>query len=128
MRSMLITAASSLATGPLLAAALSLAAAQASAHAFLKSATPAVGSTLQQPPGDITITFTEGVEPLFSTITVTDRAGARYDTGTPHLSGDDSHLAVALKPLAPGSYTVVWHATSTDTHKTQGRYSFTLKP
>ena len=96
------------------------------AHAFLKSATPAVGSAVQQPPGEVAITFTEGVEPGFSSIAVTDAAGAAMNAGAPHLEGPATVLAVPLKPLPPGSYTVTWHATAVDTHKTEGHYSFTV--
>ena len=98
----------------------------ASAHAFLKTAAPAVGSQVQQPPGEVAITFTEGVEPKFSSISVKSAAGQTVDTGAPHLEGGDTVLAVALKPLQPGTYTVVWHATATDTHKTEGHYNFTV--
>ena len=98
-----------------------------SAHAFLETSVPPVGSTLQQPPAEVSIHFTEGVEPLFSTIVVQDAAGARVDTGAVHLEGDDTHLAVGLKPLTAGTYKVIWHATSVDTHKTQGSFSFTVQ-
>jgi len=30
--------------------------------------------------------------------------------------------------LPPGIYTVIWHVTSIDTHKTEGRYQFTVGP
>ena len=53
-----------------LAAGLAVLATQASAHAFLKAATPPVGSTTAQSPSQIVITFTEGVEPSFSSITL----------------------------------------------------------
>ena len=110
----------------LLTAALSLLAAQASAHAFLKTASPAVGSTLSSSPTQVVINFTEGVEPTFSTITVQNAQGEQVATGKPHLVGGDTHMAVALKPLTPGTYTVIWHATATDTHKTQGSFKFTV--
>jgi methionine-rich copper-binding protein CopC len=100
----------------------------AAAHAFLKKASPAVGSTLQQPPSEIAIEFTQGVEPAFSTITVQDAAGTGVEAGSVHLEGDNTHLAVGLKPLKPGTYKVVWHATSVDTHKTQGSFNFTVTP
>jgi copper resistance protein C len=100
----------------------------ASAHAFLQTATPAVGSTVQAPPGEVVITFTEGVEPRFSTIAVQDSSGARVDAGSPHQAGGAKRLAVGLKPLQPGLYKVTWHATSVDTHKTQGSFTFTVKP
>lgn len=107
-------------------AAFLLCAGQASAHAFLKAATPAVGATVQAAPAQVVIDFTEGVEPGFSTITVQDAGGTRMDTGAVHLAGGQAHLAIGLKPLPPGAYTVIWHAISTDTHKTEGRYTFTV--
>ena len=112
---------------PIAAAVLTLGAVPASAHAFLITASPGVGTTVAQPPREVVIDFTEGVEPLFSTIAVSDGAGGRVDIGKPHLEGGDAHLAVALKPLAPGAYEVTWHATATDTHKTQGSFGFVVK-
>ena len=112
----------------LLAAALLLLAVPASGHAFLRTATPAVGSTVQQPPTQVLIDFTEAVEPRFSTIVVQDATGASVATGDAHLAGGDTHLAIALKPLPPGAYKVVWRATAVDTHKTQGSFTFTVKP
>lgn len=100
----------------------------ARAHAFLDTATPGVGSTLRVAPGQVTIDFTEGVEPAFSTITVQDAQGARVDRGDVHRDGDDTRLAIGLKPLPPGRYTVTWHAVATDTHRTQGSFSFTIAP
>ncbi len=107
-------------------AAFALAAGPASAHAFLKTAEPAVGSTVQQPPSQIAITFTEGVEPKFSTIAVQDSAGASVVAGETHAAGDATHLAIGLKPLTPGTYKVTWHATAVDTHKTEGNFTFTV--
>ena len=114
----------------MLAAAIGCAicAGHASAHAFLKTAAPAVGSTVQAAPGKVVITFTEGVEPRFSTIAVQDASGARVDAGGVHLDGGNTRLAVGLRPLQPGTYKVIWHATAVDTHKTQGSYNFTVKP
>ena len=105
---------------------LILSAGPAFAHAHLKSAAPAVGSTIRQAPDQVVIGFTEGVEPKFSTITVQDSAGTAMENGAVHGQGDGQHLAVGLKPLAPGVYTVTWHATSTDTHKTEGKFTFTV--
>ena len=99
------------------------------AHAFLKSATPAVGSTLPTAPANVTIDYTEGVEPKFSTIQVQDATGARVDSGDVQAAaGDDRRLTVGLKPLRPGTYKVTWRVTATDTHKTEGSYAFTVAP
>ena len=111
------------------ALAVLLAASPAWPHALLKAATPAVGSTVATPPAAIAIQFSEGVEPSFSAIAVTDAAGARVDTGAVHLApGGNTQLQADLKPLKPGSYAVAWHVTSVDTHKTEGRYTFTVAP
>lgn len=109
-------------------AGFAVCASQASAHAFLKTASPAVGSTVQQPPTEVVIDFTEGVEPQFSTITVQDASGANVEAGGVHLKDGDTHLAVGLKPLQAGTYKVVWHATAVDTHKTEGNFTFTVRP
>jgi copper(I)-binding protein len=96
------------------------------AHAHLRSAVPAADSTLTVPPAEVSIAFTEGVEPRFSSIAVTDANGKQMEAGPPYSAGDANHLAIGLKPIPPGSYTVTWHATSVDTHKTEGHYGFVL--
>ena len=114
-----------------LAAALSLAGAgTALAHADLASADPAAGTTVKSAPTTISITFTEEVEPKFSTIEVLDAKGTRVDEGKAQTAPDNEKLlSVGLKPLAPGTYKVIWHATAADdSHKTKGNYVFTVKP
>ena len=99
---------------------------RAEGHAFLETATPAVGSTVATAPREVVIDFTEGVEPAFSTVEVTDGAGHRVDSGPAHRDGAPQRLAVPLKTLVPGTYTVRWHATAVDTHRTEGRFTFTV--
>jgi copper(I)-binding protein len=97
------------------------------AHAHLQKAVPPVESTVTQPLTEVTITFTGAVEPRFSSIEATNATAQRVDNGQPHVvNGDGKRLAVAVQALPPGTYTVVWHATSVDTHKTDGRYHFTM--
>lgn len=115
----------------ILAALLSTAAASgpAFAHAHLRSAAPAVDSTVAAAPREVAITFSEGVEPKFSTIEVDDPAGKRVDKQDTHTApGDAKVLSVGLPPLPPGTYKVIWHATAVDTHKTEGSFTFTVKP
>lgn len=101
----------------------------ARAHAFLERALPPVGSEISGPPHQIVLTFTEGVEPLFCTIELHDAAGRVVTTGKPRTEqGNDRKLVVDLPSLHSGHYTVVWHATSVDTHKTEGSYQFTITP
>jgi methionine-rich copper-binding protein CopC len=37
-------------------------------------------------------------------------------------------LTPVTSTLAPGVYTVTWHALAKDGHKTNGTYSFTVQP
>jgi len=109
--------------------ALSGHAGAAHAHAHLRSAAPAVDGTVQASPPEVAITYTEGVEPRFSTIEVQDPAGRRVDKGNAHTApGDNKVFSVGLPQLAPGTYTVTWHVTAVDTHKTEGKFQFTVKP
>ncbi len=94
----------------------------AAAHAFLDHASPLVGSTVSSAPHEVSLSFTQSLEPAFSTVEVTDGSGARVDQGKAQVSGNTMH--VGLKALGPGSYRVRWHALSVDTHSTEGSFSF----
>jgi methionine-rich copper-binding protein CopC len=102
--------------------ALLLGIASAAAHAHLTRAEPSVDSTVASPPHELTLWFTENLESVFSSIEVTDAAGARMDEGQPQISGKVMH--VGLKALQPGAYKVQWRALSVDTHKTDGTFMF----
>lgn len=113
----------------LLAAAFVFADAGAAfAHAQLQSASPPVGATVS-PPGEIRLTFSEGVEPKFCGVTVVSASGAAQAVGRPSVApGNDKTLVVRLgKTLAPGAHTVKWRAVSVDMHRTQGEFDFTVK-
>jgi methionine-rich copper-binding protein CopC len=97
------------------------------AHAFLEQATPSAGSQVRGSPTSITMTFSAPVEPRFSIIEIRDSQGNRMDTGSVH-PNDGKSIAVDLIAMPPGIYAVNWHATSVDTHKTQGRFEFTVRP
>lgn len=112
---------------PWLALAVLLTASPAFAHAFLERADPPVGSEVTTPPHRIMLRFTEGIEPLFSTVEVRDANGATIAIGKPQTGpGNDRELLVALPDLHKGRYTVTWHVTSVDTHKTEGNFQFSV--
>jgi methionine-rich copper-binding protein CopC len=94
----------------------------AQAHAFLDHANPLVGSTVPAAPREVVLTYTQNLEPAFSTVQVTDASGARVDTGKAEVSGNT--MRIGLKSLPPGSYKVHWHALSVDTHTTEGTFTF----
>lgn len=107
-----------------------LLAGNASAHALLKKAEPAVGSTVAIGPIELRLHFTEAVELKFSGVKVSLEGGkALLAAKTAVDSVDPQTLVVTLTdPLAPGVYRVQWKVVSVDTHKTQGDYRFTVKP
>ena len=101
---------------------LLLAMTEASGHAFLDHAEPRVGNTVASPPHEVTLTFTQKLEPAFSTISVTNAAGQRVDSGRARVSG--SQMSISLKPGGTGTYHVNWRVLSVDTHTTDGNFTF----
>ena len=92
------------------------------AHAFLDHAEPRVGNKVAAPPREVTLWFTQKLEPAFSTVTVTNAAGERVDTGKARVSG--TQMAVSLRPVGGGTYHVNWRVLSVDTHTTHGNFTF----
>ena len=105
---------------------LLIATGQASAHAMLDHAEPRVGNKVATPPREVTLWFTQKLEPAFSTITVTDPAGQRVDTGK--ASVDGSRMSMSLRSGASGTYHVKWHVLSVDSHATDGNFTFQVGP
>jgi methionine-rich copper-binding protein CopC len=97
------------------------------AHAFLDHSDPPVGSEVTSTPHQISLHFTEGVEPVFCSVEIRDAQGAVVPVSKPRTApGDERRLLVDVPDLHAGRYTVTWHATSVDTHKTEGHFQFTI--
>ena len=98
------------------------------AHAALQNALPPEGSRMEAAPAAVTLTFSEALEPRFSSVVVSDAAGARVDRGDLKVApGDGRTVRETLGLLLPGHYRVTWKVVSIDTHKSQGHYSFTIE-
>jgi methionine-rich copper-binding protein CopC len=97
--------------------------APARAHAYLDRASPLVGSTVASSPGQVTLYFTQDLEPRFSKAEVRNAVGARVDHG---VSVSGSVMRVGVRTLPPGTYHVSWRVLSVDTHTTEGAFSFTV--
>jgi methionine-rich copper-binding protein CopC len=98
---------------------------RAFAHAALRQATPAAGSTIDTVaamPREVTLSFSDKIEPAFSTIEVTGPGGARVDQGKAQVSGNT--MRIGLKADGTGIYRVHWRALSVDTHSSQGSFTF----
>ncbi len=110
----------------LLVCAALAAAGNASAHAHLKSETPAADST-SNGLKELRLNFSEGVEAKFTTVTVTDDGKAVAIRSIETDPSDQKLLIVTPEaPLKAGEYRVEWHAVSVDTHKSEGHYSFKI--
>jgi copper resistance protein C len=96
----------------------------AESHAFLDHAEPRVGSTVPTAPRELVLSYTQNLEPAFSSVEVSDANGARVDLGKPKIGA--STMRVGLKPLSPGTYRVRWQVLSVDTHTTEGSFTFTV--
>jgi len=106
-----------------------LAAPQAAAHAFLDRSEPRVGSTVHESPAELRLSFTQELEPAFSTVQVRDQGGVQVDKGDAQVDvGDATILRVSLNPLPPGTYKVTWRVVSVDTHPTEGDFTFQVTP
>ena len=101
---------------------LALATGTAHAHAFLDHAEPRVGNKVANLPREVTLWFTQKLEPAFSSVTVTDAAGQRADSGKPRISGNQ--MSVSLRQDGSGTYHVNWRVLSVDTHTTNGNFTF----
>ena len=109
-----------------LAAALFLSTASAWAHAHPKVMEPAANS-VGPAPAQISIRYTEGLEPKLSSIHVSGQSGDVVGKASVVDAADATHMTLALPPLKPGTYTVHWVAVATDGHRTEGSYPFTVK-
>jgi len=123
-------------TAPRLLAALTLAvgvllagpAAAALAHAGLVSSVPAAGSSLQQSPQKIVMTFAENPDPKLTLVRILDSNGRTVPGVSPveAVPGSPLELQVKLSSvLGKGVYTVNWRSVSAvDGHVASGAFAF----
>lgn len=104
-----------------------MAAPSAFAHAHPKTMVPAPDST-GPAPARISITFSEAVEPKFSSIHLTTMEGKSADPqASAPVPGDPSTITLPVPHLPAGTYVVHWVNVSVDGHRLQGSYKFTVR-
>jgi copper resistance protein C len=97
------------------------------AHAHPKTMMPAPDST-GPAPGRISITFSEAVEPKFSSIKLTDINGKPVDSNSSSpVPGDPATITLPVPTLPAGTYVVHWVNVSVDGHRLEGSYKFTVR-
>ncbi len=113
---------------PLAAGLIGLSSSAAFAHAMLMRSNPATAAKVKAPQ-ELSLWFSEKIEPVFNNIEVVDGKGAHVEDGKATLDGSDKTLLhVRLKPLAAGTYSVHWRVSGQDSHKMEGSFSFQVAP
>jgi len=99
----------------------------ACAHAGLVSSSPKSGELLSETPGQITLRFSETLEPDLVTIKLYDWNANEIALPKPQLqAGDAVQVNVPLHPLPEGTYTVVWSVVSEDGHPVDDSFLFSV--
>ena len=101
--------------------------ASASAHAGLVRTDPVPNRVVDGSPAQVSLTYTEPVEPRFAIVSVTDPSGAQMTAGPPTRPGGTT-LVTPLKRLQVGWYLVFWRVVSADGHPVRGAYTFAVGP
>ncbi len=97
------------------------------AHARPQQQSPAPDATVDAP-SEVSIDFSEGLEPAFSTLIVIDAAGKHVEAAKATVdTANKKHMSVPLNHLGTGAYQVEWTAVADDGHKTNGHYLFNVK-
>jgi methionine-rich copper-binding protein CopC len=101
-----------------------LSAAPAAAHATLTGSNPPDGTTVPEPPAEITLEFSEPVQREFVQVAVLDADDGHHETGEPDVVGGTVTQAVATLPA--GEYRISYRVGSSDGHPVSGTVTFTV--
>lgn len=98
----------------------------ARAHDELLGSDPAAGSSVDELPAELRLTFSGAIaaEPGASELRVTDASGAALVDGAP--TTQDNVLIQPLAGEASGAVTVLWKVVSSDGHPISGEFAFTV--
>lgn len=97
------------------------------AHPSVLKASPAPDAA-GAAPKEVKLVFSEAVMLPLSGIKVIDAKGKAVQTGKAKAGADGKELIVPLSgPLPVGSYHVQWHVVSSDTHRVEGHYGFSVR-
>lgn len=97
-----------------------VAAAPALAHPKVVSRTPEDGSTVDQPPSEVSVEFDEAV--TNADLNVFDPCGSQVDNGNPDVFLQT--VTVGMSADKAGTYSVRWEVISEDGHNVSGSWTF----
>jgi copper transport protein len=111
------------------AAAALAAPAAAWAHAALLRTFPVASRTIDTPPTQVRLTYSEPIEPRFAIVSVTDASGRQLTSGPPQRApGSPQTLVTPLRQAPQGWYLVFWRVISADGHPVRGAFTFAVGP
>jgi copper transport protein len=99
----------------------------ASAHASVSSTSPEAGSTIDESPREVTITFDQGISVPNGGVRVLNEQAERIGVEKPRVGakpGQTNTVSVAVPALRGGAYVVSWRAISEDGHPIRGAFTF----
>lgn len=105
------------------------------AHAKLVSSAPAADAKASNV-RSLTLTFSEGLVEKLSGVEIVmtgmpgmaNHAPMKVSGFKSALAADGKTMTITLpRALPAGSYDVTWHAVTADTHRIEGKYSFSVK-
>lgn len=111
----------------LLALSLVLPVSAATAHDTLVSSDPARDAVLDSAPDRVTLTFSAELLDLPTSMAVRDADGEVVAEGAPTVEGESVILNLP-DTLPGGTYEVRWSVVSSDGHRTEDGYKFTITP
>ncbi len=98
----------------------------ASAHAELRSTSPAANSILPTSPTLISLTFSEAIDTVPDAIRLFSADGKQVDIGDVDQDQGIETIEATVPTLADGTYVVSWQVVSSDSHPISGAYTFSV--
>lgn len=103
--------------------------APAAAHLKLQSSSPAQGDTVRTSLTEIRVTFTQAVEPRYTSLALLDNAGNALALGALHAIGDGKTSEFVYRlthPVVSGDFVVQWKTAGADGHVVSGSFDFSV--
>jgi copper transport protein len=98
-------------------------------HAGLVRTVPSASRTVNAPPAQVVLSYTEPVVDRFAIVSVTDAQGRQITSGPPrNAPGAPQTLITPLRRAPEGWYLVFWRVISADGHPVRGAFTFAVGP
>lgn len=99
-------------------------ASSAAAHTELVGSTPPDGATMETPPAEVVLEFSQPVQTQFAQVAVLDEADGHHEQGEPQVVG--ATVTQDVEELAPGTHRISYRVGSDDGHPVTGTLTFTI--